>query len=83
MTESFTVDFMGRRICLGDTIVYPVRRRSDMVLKKGVVSESPSNAALVIKQGIVCLNEKNRRVIIEKPERCVVVQSMEERHGNL
>ncbi len=32
-------DFMGKAIQVGDTIVYPVRRGSDLHLKSGVVLE--------------------------------------------
>jgi len=64
------VDFVGNQIKLGDTIVYPVRRRSDMALKKAVVSEVPQPSR------IAALKEDGRGVIIRVPERCIVVNRL-------
>jgi hypothetical protein len=83
MTEPTVVDFMGRAIKVGDTVVYPVRRRSDMILKKAVVCEDPAGQSYSIKQGVACFNERGRRVITQQPERCVVVQTLEERHASV
>jgi len=68
------VDFMGEIIELGDTIVYPTRRRSDMSLKKAVVSCDPAADAFSILPGVQCTSETGRRVTIKHPERCVVVK---------
>ena len=71
-------DCRGYRIKLGDTIVYPVRRRSDMVLKEAVVCEVPGKGC-VVKKGIVCLNQRGRRVIIQNSDRCAIVSEFKER----
>jgi hypothetical protein len=76
-----SVDFMGKDIKVGDIIVYPVRRRSDMTLKKATVFEAPGFGC-VVKKGIVALNDEGRRVIIEKPERCAVVSNISERNSD-
>lgn len=68
------VDFMGETIELGDTIVYPTRRRSDMSLKKAVVSCDPAAAAFSILPGIQCTSESGRRLTIKHPDRCIVVE---------
>jgi len=65
-------DFRGTRIKLGDTIVYPVRRGSMMILKEAVVCEVPGEGCTV-KKGVVAINPKGRRVIIETTSRCAVV----------
>ena len=83
MTEPTVVDFMGRTIKLGDTVVYPVRRRSDMVLKKAVVCEDPASQLYAVLKGVACHNENGRRIVIRQPERCVVVESLEERHARV
>jgi hypothetical protein len=68
------VDFLGVEIEMGDTVVYPTRRRGDMSLKKAVVSAKPGGDSFSLLQGIQCVNEKGRRVAIKHPERCVVVK---------
>lgn len=73
------VDCRGERIRIGDIIVYPVRRRSQMVLKEATVCEVPGQGC-VVKKGIVALNERGRRVIIETPERCAVVSDFTKRN---
>lgn len=65
------VDFIGQPIKLGDTIVYPVRRRSDMSLKKAIVSEVPQPG------GFRALKMDGRSVIIRVPERCIVINRLE------
>ena len=65
------VDFVGCVIRLGDTIAYPVRRRSEMALKKAVVNEVPSM------EGVSALKETGQRVIIRCPERCIVINRLE------
>lgn len=74
-------DLRGVRIKLGDIIVYPVRRKSKMVLKEATVCEIPGEGC-VLKQGIVALNPNGRRVIIETPDRCAVVSDFMERNKN-
>lgn len=71
-------DFLGQRIKIGDVIVYPVRRRSEMVLKKATVCEVPGQGC-VLKQGVVALSPKGRRVTVQRPERCVVVGDFNKR----
>lgn len=71
-------DCRGNRIKLGDTIVYPVRRGSQMVLKEAVVCEVPGKGCIV-KQGVVGLNQRGRRVIIQKSDRCAIVAEFKER----
>lgn len=66
------VDFIGNQIRLGDTIAYPVRRRSEMALKKAVVNEVPSPLT-----GVSALKETGQRVIIRCPERCIVINRLE------
>lgn len=73
--EQYT-DSRGVKIQMGDVIVWPVRRQSTMTLKSGTVCETPGNGCAV-KQGVVCLNERGRRVIIQRPDRCAVVQRRE------
>jgi hypothetical protein len=80
MDKPKVVDVMGRDLRVGDMIVYPVRRKSDMVLKKAVVSETPGYGC-VLKQGIICLSERGRRLVIERPERCAIVSRFEERNN--
>jgi hypothetical protein len=74
-------DYLGVRITMGDVIVYPVRRGSAMELKKATVCEVPGEGC-VVKKGIFVLNEKGRRVLLPRPDRCVVVSDfMRERKG--
>lgn len=35
---TLVTDFLGKDIAVGDTIVYPIRHRSEMWLKKAIVS---------------------------------------------
>lgn len=72
MKLSECVDCRGTTIKLGDTIVWPVRRKSSLVLKVGTVMEKPGKGC-TIKKGIVALNENGRRVILERPDRVAVV----------
>lgn len=73
-----SVDCRGERIKIGDIIVYPVRRRSSMILKEATVCEVPGQGC-DIKKGIVALSPRGRRVIIETPERCAVVSDFTEK----
>ena len=69
---------LGQEIGLGDVIVYPVRRRSDMVLKIATVCETPGQGT-TIKKGIVALNDRGRRVIITRDDRVAVVTDFNKR----
>ena len=71
------VDFIGQKIKLGDTVVYPVRRRSTMTLKKATVCEVPGNHVSSAIGGISCLKEDGQRVVLRHPTRCIVVNRME------
>jgi hypothetical protein len=71
-------DCRGVRIKIGDIIVYPVRRGSNMELKEATVCDVPGQGC-VVKQGIVALNPAGRRVIISRSDRCVVVSDFTER----
>ena len=73
------VDVMGKSINVGDIIVYPVRRRSEMKLHKATVFDVPGSGC-VVKKGIVALNDNGRRVIIETPDRCAIVSNITERN---
>jgi len=73
------VDCRGVRIRVGNIIVYPVRRKSDMVLKEATVCEVPGKGCTV-KKGIVALNQRGRRVILETPDRCAVVSDFTQRN---
>lgn len=72
------VDLFSQRIKIGDVIVYPVRRRSEMVLKYATVCEVPGQGCTV-KMGVVALSPKGRRVVIQRPERCAVVGDFNKR----
>ena len=70
-------DVRGNKIKIGDIIVYPVRRRSTMVLKEATVCDVPGKGCAA-KEGLVALNPKGRRVIISRPDRCAVVSDFME-----
>jgi hypothetical protein len=70
-------DVRGNRIKIGDIIVYPVRRKSTMVLKEATVCDVPGKGCSA-KQGLVALNTRGRRVIISRPDRCAVVSDFME-----
>lgn len=73
------VDCRGVRIRVGNIIVYPVRRKSEMILKEATVCEVPGKGC-VVKKGIVALSPRGRRVIIGTPERCAVVSDYTQRN---
>jgi len=79
VNEPVMVDCLGKELQVGDKIVYPVRRRSNIALKVATVCERPGVRGL-IKQGLICLNENGRRVTIEKPERCAIVSRWADTH---
>lgn len=74
-------DFRGVNIKVGDIIVYPVRRKSNMILKEATICEVPGQGC-ILKKGVVGLNPNGRRVIIETPDRCAVVSDFTERNKN-
>lgn len=82
MNEPVVVDALGKDIRVGDMLVYPVRRKSELSLKIATVCERPGTRGL-IKQGLICLNENGRRVVIEQPERCAVVSRWEDRNADV
>ena len=60
-------DFLGRNIKVGDTLVYPVRRRSAMWLSAITVTD--------LGDGILHgTNRKGRRIKLSKPDRSVVIK---------
>jgi len=73
------IDCRGERIKIGDIIVYPVRRRSTMVLKEATVCEVPGEGC-VVKKGIVALNPLGIRVVITRSDRCAVVSDFTQRN---
>jgi len=77
MTEF--LDCRGERITIGDIIVYPVRRKSVMVLKEATVCDVPGEGC-VVKQGICALSPLGRRVIIQRADRCAVVSDFTQRN---
>jgi len=79
-------DVMGTRIKVGDTIAYPVRRRSKMVLKTAVVvhveyvinrSKPPT-----ISYTITALNDRGRRVMLRVPSRIAIVMRKKDETKN-
>ncbi len=59
-------DFLDRKILVGDTLVYPVRTRSTMVLKKATVMAFGATT-------IHCTNKNGRNVVISTPGRCLSI----------
>lgn len=58
-------DFLGRNIEVGQTLVYPVRRRSRMWLAKITVTD-------VSKDTVYGTNESGRRITLSKPGRSMI-----------
>ena len=77
MCDEF-VDCRGVEIKLGDVVVYPVRRGSNMVLKEGTVCEPPGTGC-VVKKGLRCLNPRGRVVTVSRSDRCAVVGDFKKR----
>jgi hypothetical protein len=73
-------DCRGVKIKVGDLIVYPVRRKSTMVLKQATVYERPGSGTTV-KKGIVALNPEGKRVTISRADRCAVVSDFSQRNN--
>ena len=68
-------DFMGRVICVGDMLVYPVRKKSDMRLKRLVVQRIVERKEDGVSWCyIVGENETGRRVNLFKFERSIIVR---------
>ncbi len=66
----FVTDFVGREIKAGDTIVYPVRRGSDMWLKKLVVQQIVDSPSGSVVSG---MNDVGRRISLKNLNNCIVV----------
>jgi endonuclease/exonuclease/phosphatase family metal-dependent hydrolase len=60
-------DFLLKEIKVGDTLVYPIRRRSAMWLSKITVTDVGSNS-------VSGTNTTGRRVTIFKTERSIIVE---------
>jgi hypothetical protein len=75
------LDCRGVRITIGDVIVYPVRRKSTMVLKEATVCDIPGKGCTV-KKGLVALSPEGKRVIVSRTDRCAVVSDFSKRRKN-
>ncbi len=74
MQQNGPVDFLGCPICEGDTVVYPVRRGSDMYLRRMKIVSIATILTLdkpVFK--LVGTNDSGRQVTVEKADRTIVV----------
>lgn len=60
-------DFLGREIKVGDELVYPVRRRSSMWLRKITVTDLGNGT-------VSGTGGQGRRVTIFKTERSIIVE---------
>lgn len=69
-TPVTALDFLGNQIKAGDTIVYPVRRKSSMWLKKLAVKAVRDTTNGVRVSGT---NEAGNPVSIQNIQNCVVV----------
>ncbi len=65
-------DFLDRKILVGDTVVYPHRTGSLMVLKKATVTAFGSTT-------IHGTNENGRHITLMRPERCVSIPAPSDR----
>ncbi len=60
-------DYLNKTISVGDKLVYPIRRGSDMYLRTLVVN--------ALNHGIVYgINDKGRSVKLTQTSRCIVVE---------
>lgn len=67
-------DFVGRPIKMGDIVVYPVRRRSTMFLRKCKVLFIDTSGGL---PQIVAIDQAtNRRVNLKVLDNCIVVPDL-------
>ncbi len=62
-------DFIGRAIVAGNTVVYPVRRGSDMWLNR-------LNVTQVAEDHITGFNKDGRRITVKNLANCVVVEPL-------
>ena len=62
-------DFIGRAIAAGNTVVYPVRRGSNMWLNKLAVTQ-------VADDHITGFNGDGRRITVKNLNNCVVVEPL-------
>ncbi len=60
-------DYLGQRIKVGNTLVYPVRRRSSMWLSTMTVTDLGHSV-------LHGTNHKGRRIKLSKPDRCVIIK---------
>ncbi len=65
------VDFLGRKIESGDTLVYPVRRGSAMWLRKMIVEAVGQHGE---RWRLYGSNDTGHRVTIDNLDTCVVVE---------
>lgn len=66
-----TTDVRGRKIDEGDTVFYPVRRKSSMWLKSITVTRIVESKDGVL---VIGTNETGRRITLRRPERCIIVE---------
>ena len=62
-------DFLGQEIRVGDSLAYPVRRRSAMWMAKIMVTDLGDGTV----RGI---NDKGRRITLSKLERCIIIKML-------
>ena len=67
-------DYLGNLIEPGDTVVYPVRRGSDMHLRTMRVSHIEVIRSTPPVLHVAGSNDNGRPVKLENPDRCVVVK---------
>ena len=68
-------DYFGRLIKEGDTVAYPVRKKSDMQMKHLIVRRIiERQRGDKIETYIVGENDAGRRVNLFKLDRCVIVE---------
>ena len=67
------VDFMGRSVKAGDTVVYPVRRGSSMWLNKLRVTQVDESG---VQPKLVGFNPAGRRVQVQSLDNVVVVEPL-------
>lgn len=66
-------DVLGRTIKVNDTVAYPVRRRSTMVLYTATVTELADDH-------LVCLKDNTATIVkLRHPKRCAIVRLIEDR----
>ena len=72
-TPASARDFLGNSIKVNDTIVYPVRRKSQMWMKKLIVQAVRDTGCGIRVSG---RNEAGNPVSIQNIENCIVVTSL-------